>query len=133
MVGCPGVGNGGSRLSAARKQGRFGYLSQQETPPVTPDADEAAEEIEEAGEPELGSGGGEGVSPPAPELFAGPVISTQTFSSVPKGHGRMKQKRSQLNVRIPTSLKRQASAKAVLEGKDIGEVVEGLLRDYLDK
>lgn len=54
------------------------------------------------------------------------------LASVPKGKGRMKQERSQLNVRIPTTLKRQASAKAVLEGRDIGEVVEELLREYLD-
>ena len=45
----------------------------------------------------------------------------------------MKQERSQLNVRLPTTLKRQASAKAVLEGQDIGEVVEELLREYLDR
>jgi predicted HicB family RNase H-like nuclease len=45
----------------------------------------------------------------------------------------MKQERSQLNVRIPTVLKRRASAKAVLEGQDIGEVVEELLREYLEK
>jgi hypothetical protein len=44
----------------------------------------------------------------------------------------MKQERSQLNVRIPTALKRQASAKAVLEGRDIGEVVEDLLRQYVE-
>jgi predicted HicB family RNase H-like nuclease len=52
---------------------------------------------------------------------------------LPKGKGRMKQERSQLNVRIPTALKRRASAKAVLEGRDIGEVVEELLREYLEK
>jgi hypothetical protein len=51
--------------------------------------------------------------------------------TVPKGEGRMTQDRSQLNVRIPTALKRQASAKAVLEGREIGEVVEELLRRYL--
>jgi len=45
----------------------------------------------------------------------------------------MKQERSQLNVRIPTRLKRQASAKAVLEGRDIGEVVEELLHEYLER
>jgi hypothetical protein len=59
--------------------------------------------------------------------------SGQELTSVPKGKGRMKQERSQLNVRIPTTLKRQASAKAVLEGRDIGEVVEELLREYLEK
>ena len=55
------------------------------------------------------------------------------LASVPKGEGRMKQDRSQLNVRLPTTLKRQATAKAVLEGRDIGEVVEELLREYLEK
>ena len=59
--------------------------------------------------------------------------STEDFASLPKGKGRMKQERSQLNVRIPTVLKRRASAKAVLEGRDIGEVVEELLREYLEK
>jgi len=59
--------------------------------------------------------------------------STEELATVPKGKGRMKQERSQLNVRIPTALKRRASAKAVLEGKDIGEVVEELLREYLEK
>jgi hypothetical protein len=59
------------------------------------------------------------------------VSNAQELVSVPKGKGRMKQERSQLNVRIPTTLKRQASAKAILEGRDIGEVVEELLREYL--
>jgi hypothetical protein len=59
--------------------------------------------------------------------------STEKLATVPKGKGRMKQERSQLNVRIPTALKRRASAKAVLEGRDIGEVVEELLREYLEK
>jgi predicted HicB family RNase H-like nuclease len=45
----------------------------------------------------------------------------------------MKQQRSLLNVRIPTTLKRRTSAKAVLEGRDIGEVVEELLREYLER
>jgi hypothetical protein len=59
--------------------------------------------------------------------------STKELATVPKGKGRMKQERSQLNIRIPTALKRRASAKAVLEGRDIGEVVEELLREYLEK
>ena len=57
----------------------------------------------------------------------------EEVTSVPKGQGRMKQERSQLNVRIPTALKRQASAKAELEGRDIGEVIEELLREYLER
>ena len=62
-----------------------------------------------------------------------PTDGTQELASVPKGQGRMKQERSQLNVHIPTTLKRRASAKAVLEGRDIGEVVEELLREYLER
>ena len=57
----------------------------------------------------------------------------QELASVPKGQGRMKQQRSLLNVRIPTTLKRRTSAKAVLEGRDIEEVVEELLREYLER
>ena len=57
----------------------------------------------------------------------------QELRSVPKGQGRMKQARSQLNVRLPTTLKRQATAKAILEGRDIGEVIEDLLQEYLQR
>lgn len=57
----------------------------------------------------------------------------EELESVPRGKGRMKQERSQLNVRIPTTLKRRAAAKATLEGRDIGGVVEELLRGYLEK
>ncbi len=43
----------------------------------------------------------------------------------------MKQEGSQLNVRrIQTTLKRRGSAKAVLEGRDIGEVVQEPAREY---
>jgi len=47
----------------------------------------------------------------------------------------MKQEGSQLNARrIQTTLKRRASAKAVLVGRDIGEVVvEQLLREHLER
>jgi hypothetical protein len=46
----------------------------------------------------------------------------------------MKQEGSQLNARrIQTTLKRRESAKAVLEGRDIGEVVEQLLKKYLER
>lgn len=80
------------------------------------------------------SGGGEGRSHSTKRRnVASRPSSAQELTSVPKGKGRMKQERSQLNVRIPTTLKRQAAAKAVLEGKDIGEVVEELLREYLER
>ena len=55
------------------------------------------------------------------------------LESVRRGEGRMKQEREQLNVRIPTTLKRRAVAKAVLEGLTIGEVVETLLRQYINE
>jgi hypothetical protein len=44
----------------------------------------------------------------------------------------MNQNRVQFDVQIPTALKRRASAKAALEGRDIGEVVEELLHEYLE-
>lgn len=123
-------------MSAARKRGRFGYLSQQEASPAAPTDEERREETEGPDADESGGGEG-GVSAPAPEPpTVGSSVSPRPRSgdwSVPKGQGRMKQERSQLNVRVPTSLKRQASAKAILEGRDIGEVVEELLREYLER
>lgn len=123
-------------MSSAKRRGRFGYLSEQETPPapVAPTENELSEE-EERREPSKEGGGEERftASAPAPEPHMSAYTPTQTFTSLPKGQGRMKQERSQLNVRIPTSLKRQASAKATLEGRDIGEIVEELLREYLGR
>lgn len=133
-------------MSAAKRQQRFGYLTQRETPqpeasPETEGArekerrDELEERSETSGTPvrQLDRGGGEtGPSTRYPEDDS-PVQRHQGISSVPKGRGRMKQERSQLNVRIPTALKRQASAKAMLEGRDIGEVVEELLSEYLER
>ena len=122
-------------MSAAKRAGRFSYLNSTEEntqPKPTPDEKRGPENTrgsltertdapDKAGSRDAGEGG-RGRSPGAEEL-----------TSVPKGQGRMKQERSQLNVRIPTILKRQASAKAVLEGRDIGEVVEELLGEYLDR
>ncbi len=119
-------------MSAAQRGGRFSYLTGTPESTQTNSADDEGKEREPEGgdsaagtlTTDSGSDGGEGRSH-AP--------STQELASVPKGKGRMKQERSQLNVRIPTTLKRQASAKAVLEGRDIGEVVEALLREYLER
>ena len=121
-------------MSTAKKRGRFGYLSEQETSqaPAVPDGNERSEESGER-ETSAEDGGGDNTRSPGSRSHANSAIPTQGLSSVPKGRGRMKQERSQLNVRIPTSLKRQASAKAVLEGRDIGEIVEELLREYLDR
>ena len=122
-------------MSAAKRGGRFSYLTSAEesTQATSPTPDERRQETnsdslpgrDDALDKTNGSnagGGGRGSAPNAEQL-----------TSVPKGQGRMKQERSQLNVRIPTTLKRQASAKAVLEGRDIGEVVEELLREYLER
>lgn len=51
--------------------------------------------------------------------------------SVARGKGRMAQNRTQLNVRVPTVLKRRAAAKAVLEGRTLGDVLEAFLQDYV--
>ena len=122
-------------MSAGKRGGRFSYLTSAEesTQPTALTAEESGQETnneslagtEEALSKTGASDGGEGGS--------GRTSRPEAFTSVPKGQGRMKQERSQLNVRIPTRLKRQASAKAVLEGRDIGEVVEELLREYLDR
>ena len=53
--------------------------------------------------------------------------------SLPRGAGRMAQDREQLNIRLPTTLKRRAMAQATLEGRTIGEVVEDLLNQYLSQ
>jgi hypothetical protein len=122
-------------VSAGKRGGRFSYLNSAEesTQAAPPTPEESEQETnsdslpgpEEALNKTDGSDGGEGRS--------GRTSRSEELTSVPKGKGRMKQERSQLNVRIPTTLKRQASAKAVLEGRDIGEVVEELLREYLER
>lgn len=55
------------------------------------------------------------------------------LQTVPKGQGRMEQDRTQLNIRVPTMLKRSAASKAVLAGRTLGEVVEEFLRAYVDE
>lgn len=122
-------------MSQAKRGGRFGYLTNAGESQQTNQADaerkaqdaegnSSAEGDDSLTNTDNSEGGGEGRSR---------ASGSAELASVPKGQGRMKQERSQLNVRIPTTLKRQASAKAVLEGQDIGEVVEELLREYLER
>jgi hypothetical protein len=123
-------------VSAAKRGGRFSYLtsaeeSAQATPP-TP-VEKRRQETNSASSPGREDAPAKTDSRDGEEGGSGRTSSRQELTSVPKGKGRMKQERSQLNVRIPTTLKRQASAKAVLEGRDIGEVVEELLREYLER
>ncbi len=131
-------------MSAAKRGGRFSYLtsageSTQTKPPEEEGSkqensgDSLAEREESINKTGSSSGGEEGRGRTEKRRSASQRSSTQELTSVPKGKGRMKQERSQLNVRLPTTLKRQASAKAVLEGRDIGEVVEELLREYLER
>ena len=54
------------------------------------------------------------------------------LQTVPKGQGRMEQDRTQLNMRLPTLLKRRASAKATLEGRSLGDIIEEFLRSYVN-
>ncbi len=61
-----------------------------------------------------------------------PAKPQGAMASLPRGQGRMRQDREQLNVRLPTQLKRQAVAKAALSGEMIGEVIERLLRQYVE-
>jgi hypothetical protein len=129
-------------MSAAKKKAsRFGYLAAPEDTTAEQPRDQNADQQQD-GATQSGSettvanadngGGGEGESRIRGRSRSSRKPSTEGLVSVPKGQGRMKQERSQLNVRVPTTLKRQASAKAVLEGKDIGEVVEALLQQYLE-
>lgn len=133
-------------MSRARNtKKRFGYLASATEPEAdeprtaerlteeqsAPADTERAQETSRAEGPGGGGEGGRGRTTRRTRAQRKPAATE--LKSVPKGEGRMKQERSQLNVRIPTTLKRRASAKAVLEGKDIGEVVEDLLRRYLDR
>lgn len=125
----------------AKKASRFGYLSGGVQPeaPVEREPDQPKEEdSEERRAPERRgverSGGEEGIkraSTPRRNKSGTRKTPPADLRTVPKGQGRMKQDRSQLNVRIPTALKRQATAKAVLEGREMWDVVEELLKGYL--
>ena len=127
-----------------RGGGRFSYLTSTAQSEQTLAPEEAERGQENAGsaavkreepstKPTSSDDGAAERSPTKQRRSATRTSGTQELASVPKGKGRMKQERSQLNVRLPTILKRQATAKAVLEGRDIGEVVEELLREYLDR
>ncbi len=132
-------------MSAGKRGGRFSYLAgatestQTQPPPKeegsgheNEDGNSLVEREDSVRKTDSGSGGG-GEERSRTRKSRSRASSAQELTSVPKGTGRMKQERSQLNVRIPTTLKRQAAAKAVLEGRDIGEVVEELLREYLER
>jgi hypothetical protein len=132
-------------VSQGKQGGRFSYLTsageesaqtnlpqQAQSGQETNDGSSILQDDSRAQTNSSGSGG-EGRSRAKKSRSATRTSTRDELASVPKGAGRMKQERSQLNVRLPTTLKRQASAKAVLEGRDIGEVVEALLREYLER
>ena len=122
-------------MSAGKRGSRFSYLTSAEesTQARAPAAEERQQETDNDSPPGPEDAPAKTDSRDGGEGGSGRTSGRQELTSVPKGKGRMKQERSQLNVRIPTTLKRQASAKAVLEGRDIGEVVEELLREYLER
>jgi hypothetical protein len=131
-------------VSPAKKNaGRFSYLAAAAAAPDEPTQDQETDRQPDgttqastdvvSRKDGNGGGGGERKRTQQRNRQSSRQPSTEKLATVPKGTGRMKQERSQLNVRIPTALKRRASAKAVLEGRDIGEVVEELLREYLKK
>ena len=129
--------------SAKKNAGRFSYLAAAVDAPAEqqqdqetdrqPDGTTQASSDAASRNDRNGGGGGDRRRAQQRSRRSSRKASTEDLASLPKGKGRMKQERSQLNVRIPTALKRRASAKAVLEGRDIGEVVEELLREYLKK
>ena len=122
-------------MSAGKRGGRFSYLTSAEESieAMVPAAEERQQETDNDSPPGPEDAPAKTDSRDGGEGGSGQTSGRRELTSVPKGKGRMKQERSQLNVRIPTTLKRQASAKAVLEGQDIGDVVEELLREYLER
>ena len=130
-------------MSPAKKNaGRFSYLAAAVDAPAEQQQDQGTDRQPDdttqvrgdgTSRDAANDGRGEGRNRTQPRSRSSRKPSREDLASLPKGKGRMKQERSQLNVRIPTALKRRASAKAVLEGRDIGEVVEELLREYLEK
>ena len=68
-------------------------------------------------------------SDPTPASIGTPA--SPTLTTVARRSGRMEQDREQLNVRLPTQLKRQALAAAALEGLTVGELIERLLLAHL--
>ena len=83
---------------------RFGYLGQTAEPTKAPE--------------------------PSPDT-AQIILDENSVQSVPRGEGRMAQDRTQLNVRVPTTLKRRAASKAALEGRTLGDVLEVFLQNYV--
>jgi hypothetical protein len=66
-----------------------------------------------------------------PVALQKPEKAQPVLKTVARGQGRMEQAREQLNVRLPTDLKRRAIAGAALEGLTAGELIERLLLEYL--
>jgi len=68
---------------------------------------------------------------PTPDTH--PSKPSPVLTTVPKRAGRMEQDREQLNVRLPTQLKRRALAAAAMEGLTVGELIEKLLLAHLEE
>lgn len=59
-------------------------------------------------------------------------IPDTELKTVARGQGRMKQAREGVFIRLPEQLKRLAQAKALLERKSLGDVIEAKLREYVN-
>ena len=122
-------------MSPAKRSGRFSYLTGSGESLQTKLPDEEGRKQKAEGDSSVERDDSHTTTDSSGSVQEGesPASTRDKLASVPKGEGRMKQERSQLNIRLPTTLKRQASAKAVLEGRGIGEVIEELLREYLTR
>lgn len=69
-------------------------------------------------------------SPLTPMNTSTPV--SPILTTVARRSGRMEQDREQLNVRLPTQLKRRAAAAAAMKGLTVGELIEHLLLAHLE-
>ena len=59
------------------------------------------------------------------------LLTDLELRSVGRRLGRMQQDREQINVRVPTQLKRLAVSKAALSGLSISDLIEELLVQYV--
>lgn len=106
-----------------KAQNRFEYMQVETKPAALPEKVSTAAPVEVL----------------APIVEAPPAIPQESEKGQPvlvtvaRGQGRMEQAREQLNVRLPTDLKRRAIAGAALQGLTAGELIERLLIEYLSK
>ncbi len=107
-------------MTKKSKSNRFDYATQE--------ASQGAPEVQALEMPEV-QASSETMNP---ALISTVNPASPALSTVARRAGRMAQDREQLNVRLPTQLKRQALAAAALEGLTVGELIEHLLLEHLN-